>query len=49
MLLYTDSLFLSCDKFKEKYFTKKIFVYVLSVLRWLKYMFGMEVRGGTVG
>jgi hypothetical protein len=43
------SYFLTLHKFKETYFTKKIFVYVVSVLRWLKYMFGMEPRGGAVG
>ena len=36
-------------KFNDKYFTKKVSVYVVPVLRWLKYMFCMEVRDGVVG
>ena len=40
--------FFACDKFKEKYLTKNIVVYAVSVLRWLKYMFGMDVLGGAI-
>ena len=49
VLLYANSFFLTLYKFKEKYFADKIFVHVVSLLRWLKYVFCMEVRGGVVG
>jgi len=49
MLFCTNSFFLTMYKFNDKYFTKKVSVYVVPVLRWLKYMFCMEVRDGVVG